>query len=53
MCLLWNVPANQYVYNFDKTLEGITAFDKRSVVSLSRSDWLLMINTHRLMIDRG
>jgi len=26
MCSLWNVLAYQYVYNFDKTLEGTASF---------------------------
>jgi len=45
VCSFWNVPAKQYVHNFDKTLEGTTCFDKRSVVSLSRPDWPLTTST--------
>jgi len=44
---VWNVPAEQHVYYFDKTLEGTSSFepDKRSVVLLSHTDWPLMTST--------
>jgi len=43
--------ANQHIYN--KTLERTASYDKRSVVLSSRSDWLLLTTTRRLMKRLG
>jgi len=50
MCMIWNVPVEQYVL---KTLERTASFepDKRSVVLLSHLDWP-SITSHRLMWRR-
>jgi len=54
MYTISNVPAERYVYNFDKTLERVSSLepDQRSVVSLSHLDRPPMTHARRLMWRR-